>query len=131
MAEVEERVAIRRVGRRRREICVEKYKLVSTHTARRSFATNLQKVKDVPLAALSHTLGHGGVTLTMRRPWPDAAVDAAFLVASRFFAERSDAGLPAGTVIGQRKKGTDESAPFTANCAQDRNRTCTPCGTRT
>lgn len=46
------------------------------------FATDMQKGQGFQLAALSRTLGHG-----MRRPWPDAAADAALLAARRFFAE--------------------------------------------
>lgn len=91
MAGIDQKVAIRecRAGTVR-EICVEKYKLVSTHTARRSFATNLQKVKDVPLAAISRALGHSKVTTTMRYLRLGAEENAALLAASRFFAEPSE-----------------------------------------
>ena len=39
---------------------------VSAHTARRSFAANLLKAKDVPLAAISKALGHSKIAAAMR-----------------------------------------------------------------
>ena len=39
---------------------------VSAHTVRRSFAANLLKAKDVPLAAISKALGHSKIAAAMR-----------------------------------------------------------------
>ena len=39
---------------------------VSAHTVRRSFAANLLKAKDVPLAAISKALGHSKIATAMR-----------------------------------------------------------------
>ena len=39
---------------------------VSAHTVRRSFAVNLLKAKDVPLAAISKALGHSRIAAAMR-----------------------------------------------------------------
>lgn len=67
------------------EKSLEKYKLISTHTARRSFATNLFKAKDVPLAAISKALGHSKVTTTMRYLRVGVEENAEILAASSFF----------------------------------------------
>ena len=66
MAEIDEKVTIcEHRGGEVKEIRVEKYALISTHTARRSFATHLQRSK-VPLSSISMALGHKKVTTTMR-----------------------------------------------------------------
>lgn len=46
--------------------CTETCDLVSAHTVRRSFAANLLKAKDVPLAAISKALGHSKIAAAMR-----------------------------------------------------------------
>ena len=66
-------------------IQIEKYKLVSTHTARRSFATNLLKAKDIPLAVISKALGHSKVTTTMRYLRVGAEENASILAGSSYF----------------------------------------------
>ena len=71
------------------EKCMEKYKLISTHTARRSFATNLLKAKDVPLAAISKALGHSKITTTMRYLRVGLEENADILAASSFFKDFS------------------------------------------
>ncbi len=66
MAEIDEKVTIcEHRGGEVKEIRVEKYALISTHTARRSFATHLQRSK-VPLSSISMALGHKKVTTTTR-----------------------------------------------------------------
>lgn len=58
MAGIDEKVTIcEHRGGELKEIRVEKYTLISTHTARRSFATHLQRSK-VPLSSISMALGH-------------------------------------------------------------------------
>ena len=88
MAHIDEKVAIRefRSGMPRTRV-VEKYELVTTHTARRSFATNLLKAKDVPLAAISKALGHSKITTTMRYLRIGAEDNAAILAQSSYFTE--------------------------------------------
>jgi integrase len=78
MAEIDEKVTIcEHRGGEVKEIRVEKYALISTHTARRSFATHLQRSK-VPLSSISMALGHKKVTTTMDE-------NAAILAGSSFF----------------------------------------------
>ena len=67
-----------------KEIRVEKYALISTHTARRSFATHLQRSK-VPLSSISMALGHKKVTTTMRYLRLGVDENAAILAGSSFF----------------------------------------------
>lgn len=43
----------------------EKWKFVASHTARRSFATNLAEL-DVPLVQIAKRMGHNDVKMTMR-----------------------------------------------------------------
>lgn len=90
MAGIDSRVVIRehRAGTVV-EKCMEKYKLISTHTARRSFATNLLKAKDVPLAAISKALGHSKITTTMRYLRVGVEENADILAASSFFKDLS------------------------------------------
>ena len=87
MAKIDGKVAIREHrGGAVHERCTEKYNLVSTHTARRSFATNLLKAKDVPLAAISKALGHSKITTTMRYLRVGAEENAALLAESSYYA---------------------------------------------
>lgn len=90
MAGIDDRVVIRehRAGVVV-EKSLEKYKLISTHTARRSFATNLFKAKDVPLAAISKALGHSKITTTMRYLRVGVEENAEILAASSFFEDPS------------------------------------------
>ncbi len=91
MAGIEDKVAIREHrGGVMQVKYTEKYKLVSTHTARRSFATNLLKAKDVPLAAISKALGHSKVTTTMRYLRVGVEENAEILAGSRYFQVLSD-----------------------------------------
>ncbi len=91
MAGIEDKVAIREHrGGVMQVKYTEKYKLVSTHTARRSFATNLLKAKDVPLAAISKALGHNKVTTTMRYLRVGVEENAEILAGSRYFQMPSD-----------------------------------------
>ena len=86
MAGIDEKVAIREYrGGTARIRCTEKYNLVSTHTARRSFATNLLKAKDVPLAAISKALGHSKITTTMRYLRVGVEENASILAGSSYF----------------------------------------------
>ena len=85
MAEIDEKVTIcEHRGGEVKEIRVEKYALISTHTARRSFATHLQRSK-VPLSSISMALGHKKVTTTMRYLRLGVDVTAAILAGSSFF----------------------------------------------
>lgn len=86
MAQIDEKVAVRefRSGMPQTRV-VEKYELITTHTARRSFATNLLKAKDVPLAAISKALGHSKITTTMRYLRIGAEDNAAILAQSSYF----------------------------------------------
>lgn len=87
MAKIDGKVAIREHrGGAIHVRCTEKYNLVSTHTARRSFATNLLKAKDVPLAAISKALGHSKITTTMRYLRVGAEENAALLAESSYYA---------------------------------------------
>lgn len=87
MAKIDGKVAIREHrGGAVHVRCTEKYNLVSTHTARRSFATNLLKAKDVPLAAISKALGHSKITTTMRYLRVGAEENAALLAESSYYA---------------------------------------------
>lgn len=91
MAQIDEKVPIREHrGGEIRMRSTEKYKLVSTHTARRSFATNLLKAKDVPLAAISKALGHSKVTTTMRYLRVGVEENAEILAGSRYFRAQPD-----------------------------------------
>ncbi len=86
MAKIDEKVAIREFrGGMPRTRVIEKYELVTTHTARRSFATNLLKAKDGPLAAISKALGHSKITTTMRYLRVGADDNAAILAQSSYF----------------------------------------------
>lgn len=86
MAGIDDKVAIREHrGGVMQVKYTEKYKLVSTHTARRSFATNLLKAKDVPLAAISKALGHSKITTTMRYLRVGAEENASILASSSYF----------------------------------------------
>ncbi len=86
MAGIDDKVAIREHrGGVMQVNYTEKYKLVSTHTARRSFATNLLKAKDVPLAAISKALGHSKITTTMRYLRVGAEENASILAGSSYF----------------------------------------------
>lgn len=85
MAEIDEKVTIcEHRGGEVKEIRVEKYALISTHTARRSFATHLQRSK-VPLSSISMALGHKKVTTTMRYLRLGVDENAAILAGSSFF----------------------------------------------
>lgn len=85
MAGIDEKVTIcEHRGGELKEIRVEKYTLISTHTARRSFATHLQRSK-VPLTAISKALGHKKVTTTMRYLRLGVDENAAILARSSFF----------------------------------------------
>lgn len=85
MAGIDEKVTIcEHRGGELKEIRVEKYTLISTHTARRSFATHLQRSK-VPLTAISKALGHKKVTTTMRYLRLGVDENAAILAGSSFF----------------------------------------------
>jgi len=91
MAQIDEKVPIREHrGGEIRMRSTEKYKLVSTHTARRSFATNLLKAKDVPLAVISKALGHSKVTTTMRYLRVGVEENAEILAGSKYFQMLSD-----------------------------------------
>lgn len=95
MAKIDGKVVIREHrGGAVHELCTEKYNLVSTHTARRSFATNLLKAKDVPLAAISKALGHSKITTTMRYLRVGVEENAALLAGSSYYAleEKRDGG---------------------------------------
>lgn len=59
--------------------------MVPTHTARRSFATNLLKAKDVPLAAISKAFGHSKITTTMRYLRVGVEENAALLAESSYY----------------------------------------------
>lgn len=86
MAGIEDKVSVREHrGGKMQMIQTEKYKLVSTHTARRSFATNLLKAKDIPLAVISKALGHSKVTTTMRYLRVGAEENASILAGSSYF----------------------------------------------
>ena len=85
MAEIDEKVTIcEHRGGEVKEIRVEKYALISTRTARRSFATHLQRSK-VPLSSISMALGHKKVTTTMRYLRLGVDENAAILAGSSFF----------------------------------------------
>lgn len=85
MAGIDEKVTIcEHRGGEVREIRIEKYTLISTHTARRSFATHLQRSK-VPLSAISKALGHKKITTTMRYLRLGVDENAAILSGSSFF----------------------------------------------
>lgn len=87
MAKIDGKVVIREHrGGVVHERCAEKYNMVSTHTARRSFATNLLKAKDVPLAVISKALGHSKITTTMRYLRVGAEENAALLAESSYYA---------------------------------------------
>lgn len=91
MARIDGKVAIREYrGGEPRVRCTEKYNLVSTHTARRSFATNLLKAKDVPLSAISKALGHSKITTTMRYLRVGVEENASILAGSRYFSELAE-----------------------------------------
>ncbi len=86
MAGIEDKVSVREHRGGKMQITqTEKYKLVSTHTARRSFATNLLKAKDIPLAVISKALGHSKVTTTMRYLRVGAEENASILAGSSYF----------------------------------------------
>lgn len=90
MAGIDEKVTIcEHRGGEVREIRIEKYTLISTHTARRSFATHLQRSK-VPLSAISRALGHKKVTTTMRYLRLGVDENAAILAGSSFFKDFED-----------------------------------------
>lgn len=85
MAGIDEKVTIcEHRGGEVKEIRVEKYTLISTHTARRSFATHLQRSK-VPLSSISKALGHKKITTTMRYLRLGMDENAAILAGSSFF----------------------------------------------
>jgi len=85
MAGINEKVTIcEHRGGEVKEIRIEKYALVSTHTARRSFATHLQRSK-IPLSSISMALGHKKVTTTMRYLRLGVDENAAILAGSSFF----------------------------------------------
>ena len=85
MAGIDEKVTIcEHRGGEVKEIRIEKYALISTHTARRSFATHLQRSK-VPLSSISMALGHKKVTTTMRYLRLGVDENAAILAGSSFF----------------------------------------------
>lgn len=91
MAGIEDKVSVREHrGGKMQMIQTEKYKLVSTHTARRSFATNLLKAKDIPLAVISKALGHSKVTTTMRYLRVGAEENASILAGSSYFKMASE-----------------------------------------
>lgn len=91
MAGIEDKVSVREHrGGKMQIIQTEKYKLVSTHTARRSFATNLLKAKDIPLAVISKALGHSKVTTTMRYLRVGAEENASILAGSSYFKMASE-----------------------------------------
>lgn len=91
MAEIDDKVAIREYrGGLAVMRCTEKYNLVSTHTARRSFATNLHKAKDVPLAAIAKALGHYKITTTMRYLRVGVEENASILAGSSYFTMPSE-----------------------------------------
>ena len=86
MAKISGKVAIREHGGgMTHEHYSEKYNLVSTHTAKRSFATNLSKAKDVPLSAISKALGHSKITTTMRYLRIGIEENAALLAESSYY----------------------------------------------
>lgn len=88
MAKIDGKVAIREYrGGMAHERYTEKYNLVSTHTARRSFATNLSKAKDVPLYAISKALGHSKITTTMRYLRIGIDENAALLAESSYYSQ--------------------------------------------
>lgn len=85
MAGIDEKVTIcEHRGGEVKEIRIEKYALISTHTARRSFATHLQRSK-IPLSSISMALGHKKVTTTMRYLRLGVNENAAILAGSSFF----------------------------------------------
>lgn len=91
MSGIEDKVSVREHrGGKMQMIQTEKYKLVSTHTARRSFATNLLKAKDIPLAVISKALGHSKVTTTMRYLRVGAEENASILAGSSYFKMASE-----------------------------------------
>lgn len=105
LAGIEEDIVVsKNLGGKPVEVVRKKWELVSSHTARRSFATNAYKA-GIPSIAIMKVTGHRREATFLRYIRISEAENAEMLKSSSFFAKTPSRGVPDGVPNGGTKGG--------------------------